>query len=74
MYIGVYSILLYVSALYFSNHLTGILVHKKNKRGKIAKLLLCCFDPSFAGEELQRYSTVLFEFLGTDSGVEDLCL
>jgi len=31
--------------------------------GKISKLLRCCFDPTFGGEEKHRYATVHFEFL-----------
>jgi hypothetical protein len=42
--------------------------------GKISILLRCCFDPSFGGEEKHRYTTVHFEFLGSGSGVENLCL
>jgi len=55
----VYSVLLHVSALYFSHHQVGILVHKKSKRGTISKLLLCCLDPSFGDEEKHLHNCVI---------------
>ena len=58
-----------------------MLIHKKNKGGKMSKLILCCFDPTFGGEEkaileIKRAAVhcSTFRVLSSDSGVEDLCL